>query len=145
MATLWRYIHYDLNLGCIPLGKPFKEPEVFEGTQPELSPGVPDPEYVQVTDEDYLIDYTAKKYPQRKKDGIAFSDRMNARLILYDVPEADKDHIDTFFSHAQLFLEGGRWKSAQREINKKVADTIVSQELIDEIKINIDNYIAAYY
>ena len=95
----------------------------------------------------------ANRYPNRRKDGLLFSDVMNARLNLLVAPDSVKDVIDTFFAQTQFFLEGGKWKSANREILKlepiphpqDSTQFIVSQDLIDEIKARITTYISENY
>lgn len=95
----------------------------------------------------------AERYPKRRSDGMTFSDKMNARLNAEDLPDSIKYIIDTHFAQTQFFLEGGKWKSAQREIIKlqpiphptESGQYILSPELISEIKQNIDGYVANSY
>lgn len=94
----------------------------------------------------------AEKYQQRKIDGLSYSDLMNAKLNLFDISsktdaemDAIKDGIDTAFEKVQWFLEGGKWKSAQREVAGIEPHGPVTQDMIDEIKLKIDHYVAENY
>lgn len=99
------------------------------------------------------LDLEVSLYPKRRRDGMFFSDSMNAKLVKLEAPDSVKDIIDSHFSQVQFFLEGGKWKSAQREINKiqpiphpqDNTQFIVSPELITEIKANIDGYVSKSY
>ena len=87
----------------------------------------------------------ALKYGRRKQDGVAYSDLMNAELNLSKASDADKSVIDQFFAQTQVLLEGGKWKSALREINSLKANKLVSQKLIDERKKFIQKYVDENY
>jgi len=127
----------------------------------------PSNDYELATDEMEVITFKALLYKQRKVDGTEYSDLMNARLDSMTtnfftsdemtalksafstdeagVVELAKDEIDTAFQITQVFMEGGKFKSAQREIVKIPVSTFVSQDLIDEIKLFIDNYVNLNY
>lgn len=102
-------------------------------------------ESLEVDESLTLEQQESSKYHQRRVDGLSFSDAMNAKLVILDKPDADKDAIDTFFSQTQFFLEGGKWKSAQREIARIKPTPYVSAELIAGIKKSIDNYVKKSY
>jgi len=87
----------------------------------------------------------ATKYPKRRIDGQAYSDMMGARLINLEAPETVKKIISEYFAVSQGFLCQGWWKSALRDMETKVSTTYVNQELIDEIKQTMQNYITVSY
>lgn len=156
----WKYEHYNEELELVPKDKEYKEPYIWSTEQPIGG-------YEDITTKSNLIDYESKKYLKRKEDGQKFSDIMNAELVLMNVTEFSeteitelktefsidedgivdlaKDEIDSTFEKTQWFLEGGKWKSAQREIKKVVASTFVRQGLIDRIKLSIDSYVNQSY
>lgn len=156
----WQYNNYDSEKGYIP--KPHETKEVVIWS--EDSPGE---DYTDVTTKDERILYKASLYPKKMEDGLIYSNIMNAKLDELDetfftpeqmiflkqghatdedgVIEIAKDAIDTIFEKTQLFLEGGKWKSSQREIKKVFPSTFVGQDLIDEIKLDIDTYVNTHY
>lgn len=169
MKKIYRHKDYDFNNKCFPLDENgnsvvdlqnFPEPEVVS----DVSPGS---DYEEYNDALYVLNYKASLYPQKAEDGISYSNLMNAKLDLLDssffteaemngaktalntdedgVIEAAKDQIDTAFEKTQVFLEGGKWKSAQREITKVNVVGFVKQSTIDEIKLFIDTYVTNHY
>lgn len=117
--------------------------------------------------DEVMLSFEASKYKKRKDDGQAFSNVMNAELNLmssdnfsteemeslksaFNVGESQiiemaKDSIDTAFEKCQWFIEGGKWKSSSREIEKVEVSTFVSQSLIDRVRKGINDYITNSY
>ena len=92
------------------------------------------------------------KYEKRKQDAEEYAFFMNSRILGISIEgnteeqnEVLRSEIDKTFDSTQTVLLQGRWVSAKREIEKVVPNPYVSQELIDEIKNYITNYIAINY
>ena len=163
---LFRHKDFDFDLMQYPLTVDLSggwiEPEVWSVEAPSV-------DYIEETDLDSKVAFKAALYPQKEIDGKIYSNIMNARLDLLSpaffsaaemtalkaafstdedgVIELAKDEIDTALAGVQLFLEGGKWKSAQRE-NVKIDPanfTFVKQESVDEIKLQIDGYVLTHY
>jgi hypothetical protein len=97
------------------------------------------------TDEELLLFVEQHKYIKRRKDGQAFSDAMGVKLVLSNLDDATKALIDDYFKVAQGFLCQGWWKSALRDLNGRTATAYVSQELLDDIRLQMSNYILQSY
>ena len=89
---------------------------------------------------DLMLELESLKYNQRRIDGLRLSDRMGARLVLFDVSDDIKKQISTYFEKVQNYLTIGWWKSAQREINTLEPNLFVNSVLLEEIKASINNY-----
>lgn len=89
--------------------------------------------------------FQAYQYPQRRKDGQAFSDMQGAKLILLDAPDNVKKEISEFFAQSQNFLVLGWWKSALRDLQAREPNPYVSEELLNGIIAHIQSYIAQSY
>ena len=87
----------------------------------------------------------AYKYPQRRKDGQAFSDMQGAKLIILDAPDEVKKQISEFFAPSQNFLVLGWWKSALRDLESRETNPYVSTELLSGIIDYVKAYIAQSY
>ena len=164
MIKCWRHKEYDFDKGMYPLSLEFDEilpeKEVFS----ELAPS---DDYYEYLDVEGIIYNKVKHYPKKRVAGIMYSDTMNARLDMlsvafftdeqmtalkhnYSTDEAGvlehaKDEIDTKFEKVQLFLEGGKWKSAKRQIKKVTPGIFLDQKTIDEIKDYIFDYVKNNY
>jgi hypothetical protein len=98
-----------------------------------------------MTDQQLFEIVEASKYPLRRIDGQKYSDFMGARLVLASNTEVEKKTISDFFAISQQYLCQGWWKSALREMKTKQPTALVSQALIDEITISMQNYINRSY
>jgi len=98
-----------------------------------------------LTDEELNNAVQATRYPKRRVDGQAYSDMMGARLINLDAEDSVKKIISEYFAVPQSFLCQGWWKSAFRDMQTKIPTEHVNQELIDEITLAMQNYIATSY
>ena len=146
----WKYTYYDEEAGQVPIDKPYKEPFIWSDTQP-------DADYVDVTTEEESIIYEAGNYPERRRQGVEFSDVMNARLVILGKGIADEElrgtvrkYLYEMFKHTRLEVFEGLWISAKREIEKVKPNPVlqslvyqydlpVNQEaLIQEITARID-------
>jgi len=87
----------------------------------------------------------ATKYPKRRVDGQHYSDIMGARLVVLVAPDNVKKIMSEFFEQSQAFLCQGWWKSALRDMDTKLPTAYVTQELIDEIRLSMQNYINQSY
>jgi len=98
-----------------------------------------------LTDDQLHNAVQATKYPKRRVDGQTYSDMMGARLINLDADDSIKKSISEYFAVPQSFLCQGWWKSAFRDMQTKIPNEYVNQELIDEITLAMQNYIATSY
>jgi len=157
MQQKWKYIYYDEENGHVPSNHPYKEPYIWSETQPES-------EYENVTTEADLVEKEAILYPERRSQGVIFSDIMNARLIVLGMGIPDKKlrstvrkHLYKMFRKTRLEVFEGLWISAQREIDdvkpNPVLQSLIDQyelpvnqeSLIEEIKTKIDEAVDALY
>lgn len=151
-----RFLHkeYDFDKKMFPLSYDlsggWEEPEVFANDNP-------DPNKYEVDSDPYqqaVILKDAEGYILRREEGIKFADFMQARLLLIDntlkefgVPEDVNEFIrakiDFMFIDTEVELRMGKWKSAQREINKMydvAGNVIINQVLqnkLDEYQITL--------
>ena len=87
----------------------------------------------------------ASKYPKRRKDGQNYSDMMGARLLQLNAPDEVKKIISEYFKESQRFLCQGWWKSAIRDLNVKEANAYINEDLLNDVKTFITNYIIVSY
>ena len=137
MSRLWRYKGYDPDARRLKKGFEYKSPEIFTLE----SPGE---DYEDVTTEQFLIEKEASSYPGRKIIGNAYVDRMDARLVLLGraipnkaLSESVRAIIDGMFKGTRDYISIGRFKSADREIDK-VDPNENLQMLVDQFQLPID-------
>lgn len=164
MIKCWRHKEYDFDKGMYPLSLEFDEilpeKEVFS----ETSPGK---DYYEYLNAEGLLLKKIEHYTQKSKDGVLYSNTMNAKLDMLSVSffteddmlaakasfstdeegvlELAKDEIDSKFANVQNSLEQGKWKSAKRRISKVTPGMFLKQETIDEIKDYINAYVKENY
>lgn len=105
--------------------------------------------WVEVTNADRINTLTKKLYLQRELDGRALYENIRAQLAedfnsgLLTL--SDAHFIETKLINAKSFLLTGDWATAQFELSLLVIEGAYTQELHDDINLNISNYMALNY
>ncbi len=105
--------------------------------------------WVEVTNADRINTLTKKLYLQRELDGRALYENIRAQLAedfnsgLLTL--ADAHFIETKLVNAKSFLLTGDWATAQYELSLLVIEGAYTQELHDDINLNITNYMTLNY
>ena len=105
--------------------------------------------WVEVTNADRINTLTKKLYLQRELDGRNLYENIRAQLAedfnSGSLTLADAHFIETKLINAKSFLLTGDWATAQFELSLLVIEGAYTQELHDDINLNITNYMTLNY
>jgi len=105
--------------------------------------------WVEVTNADRINTLTKKLYLQRELDGRNLYENIRAQLAedfnSGSLTLADAHFIETKLINAKSFLLTGDWATAQFELSLLVIEGAYTQELHDDINLNITNYMNLNY
>lgn len=105
--------------------------------------------WVEVTSADRINTLTKKLYLQREQDGRALYDDIRAQLAKDfnsgELTLSDAHFIETKLVNAKSFLLTGDWATAEYELSLLVIEGAYTQELHDDINLNISNYMTLNY
>ena len=105
--------------------------------------------WVEVTNADRINTLTKKLYLQRELDGRNLYENIRAQLAedfnSGSLTLADAHFIETKLINAKSFLLTGDWATAQYELSLLVIEGAYTQELHDDINLNITNYMTLNY
>jgi len=105
--------------------------------------------WVEVTNADRINTLTKKLYLQRELDGRNLYENIRAKLAKDfnsgSLTLAEAHFIETKLVNAKSFLLTGDWATAQHELSLLVVEGAYTQELHDDINLNISNYMALNY
>ena len=90
-----------------------------------------------------------EQYRQREVDGVDYYNSVRTDIMLLylagSITVLDALYIETKYSHAKELIRSGDWLTAQAELANVVVEGALTQEIYDDIKAGIDQYVLDNY
>ena len=139
---LFKYDFFDPKAEKIQEGAELKEPYIWA----EETPGE---NYTEITTSEAIRERIKKSYDKKEMDGKTYFKELRLDLVyLFTIGEKsvqEMNEIESKLEPVIIRLTRGNWLTAAEELKKVTVEGALDQEIYNDIKSRIDEYISANY